>query len=730
MDSYNIDLEQQNPRGQGFRLDDVYYIIFKHKWKIIIGAFAGLFAAECLHKFNPPPYQSEAKLYVRYVMTESKSAGPAAEDVSMKSPDQRGETIMDSEVEILTSLDLARQVAAAVGPERILGKKEKGDRDLDFAAAAIKNNLTVEVPPMSSVIRVTFKNRNREVAQVALRELVDRYLKMHGEIYQSIGKAGDFLSQETDQLRSRLSETEEELRKAKDKVGVISLEETKKADSEAIAKIRQEIFGVEAEMAERTAILNEMSRLQPSIPKPTLNAEIPSGTDRDRYREIAIRVDLLQKKEQGLLTQYTPENSEVKAVQAQLAEAQGIKEKLERDNPAIVAAAPEVANAVQSNDPFNAETETVRLAALQARVKVLNAQLENIRAEMVKVDEMDSVISELQRRKDIEEGNYKYYVASLEQSRIDEALGGGRVSNISQIQVPSSPYIDWAKAYKLLGLVGASGLFLGLGSAFFVEFYLDRSVRRPVDFERGLVPPLMLAIPDFGKKAMKSGSAQGKSGMELGTADSVAEFRPYLDTMCNLIISDFEARKIKHNPKLIAVTGVGEHSGVTTIAAGLAACLSKTGNGKILLVNMSPTNGSAQRFYRGKAVRGLEDVLSSKDSTQIEDKLYVVSDETDEAKPYRAMPQRFNELVPKLKAADFDYIIFDMPAVSQTSITPRLAGFMDMVMLVVKSENTDRDIVNKAAALLGKATPHVGAVLNMTHSYVPARLQQQFFDGG
>jgi Mrp family chromosome partitioning ATPase len=90
----------------------------------------------------------------------------------------------------------------------------------------------------------------------------------------------------------------------------------------------------------------------------------------------------------------------------------------------------------------------------------------------------------------------------------------------------------------------------------------------------------------------------------------------------------------------------------------------------------------------------------------------------------RILPGRFNKLVPKLKASNFDYIIFDMPPVSQISITPRLAGFMDMVLLVLESEKTDRDLVQRATALLAESKAHVGAVLNKTKTYVPPKLHQ------
>jgi hypothetical protein len=56
------------------------------------------------------PYQSDAKLYIRYVL-ESKSPGQVGvNDSKLKSPDERGENIINSEVEILTSFDLAQQI--------------------------------------------------------------------------------------------------------------------------------------------------------------------------------------------------------------------------------------------------------------------------------------------------------------------------------------------------------------------------------------------------------------------------------------------------------------------------------------------------------------------------------------------------------------------------------------------------------------------------------------------
>ena len=155
---------------------------------------------------------------------------------------------MESEEEILSSFDLAKEVATAIGPERILAKAGGGN-NLNEAAQMISTGLQIQIPPKSSVIRVAFRHPDVEIVQPVLGEVIDRYLKMHAEIHRPEG--GDFLIQETDQLRSRLAQTEEDLRKASNKAGVISLEDTKDNLASQTAQLQTAIFSAQAELAER-----------------------------------------------------------------------------------------------------------------------------------------------------------------------------------------------------------------------------------------------------------------------------------------------------------------------------------------------------------------------------------------------------------------------------------------------------------------------------------------------
>ncbi len=52
-------------------VQDILYVLFKHKWKIIVTSLLGIGAAAAIFLLYPVVYESEAKLMVRYVVDSS-----------------------------------------------------------------------------------------------------------------------------------------------------------------------------------------------------------------------------------------------------------------------------------------------------------------------------------------------------------------------------------------------------------------------------------------------------------------------------------------------------------------------------------------------------------------------------------------------------------------------------------------------------------------------------------
>ena len=108
---------------------------------------------------------------------------------------------------------------------------------------------------------------------------------------------------------------------------------------------------------------------------------------------------------------------------------------------------------------------------------------------------------------------------------------------------------------------------------------------------------------------------------------------------------------------------------------------------------MNVDQGVAHSFYKGKPGCGISDALEPENraEAQVQENLYLATlNNGANDKLVKVLPTRFNHLMPRLKASDYDYIIFDMPPVTQTSATPRLASYMDLALLVLESEKTSQ----------------------------------------
>ncbi len=761
---------------------DIIYALFKHKWKIILCSLLGIAAAAVLYVSYPKTYSSQARLFIRYV-EQGKTPTSSEEDSRVTTVEARGDAIINSELQIITSMDLAIKVAEEIGPEKILEDPTR-TRDIDAAAQRIRRALSVSIPRSSSVISIDFKSGNRSLVQPVLKELIDGYLAKHLET-RSAGSFDTFVNQQAEQYRNRLARTEEELRKALDRAGVISLEEAKADQNTKISSIRGALLDSKAELAAREAALEQLKSLSPRVSTsndPEEETVQPQSIDPgtlQSYASLQARLDLLRRNEQDYLTRFTTENALVKGVQSQIAEAEARKEELERDNPLLVQAAPTTVasprGGPQSFAGGDLTSATIQVIALRSKIEVLEQQSAQIQQDADRISSVETEIQDLRRRKEIEEQNFRYFSESREQAKIDEAFGAGRVNNIGIVQQPSPPIADSSMTKKVAGGALAVGIALGLVWSLLFELFLDQSIKRPIDVKRNLNIPLFLSIPDttsraYRKLLKKTGkqnvldrekrskekqskdSYQPKSPTLIAAAKSDPEqfatgthasiekhteaspwdqdhaLHPYYEALRDRLIGFFEGRGMTHKPKLIGLTGIGDTPGTTTVAAGLAATLSQTGEGNVLLVDMTLGSESAQQFYHGKNIENLEQLLGDSPVTEKknEGKLVVAAEGSNGFKLPKILPNRFNDLVPKLKTSEFDYIIFDMPAVSPISVTPRLASFMDAVFLVIESEKADKDVVTRATELLQKTNDNIGAILNKTKSYVPKRLQEEY----
>jgi uncharacterized protein involved in exopolysaccharide biosynthesis/Mrp family chromosome partitioning ATPase len=645
------EIRREPQHHSGIHLSDILFALFKRKWTIILCALLGIIAAAASYFLYPHTYESDARLLVRYVL-ERSAVDPIDNTNRANLTGKTTDSIIDAEVQILTSWDLAVQVADAIGSKR-LGAPSK-----EAAAANIILGLRATASTGSDVIFISYKDRSPEMATLVLQELLSRYFVKHLEVHRSAG-AFDFVTQQTDQVRTRLNQTEDALKSLRDKTGVVSLKDGSTALTAEAAKIQDDLNVAEAELAERKALVKQ-----------------------------------------------TVENK-----------SQGWK-----------------ANSAQAGK--SRQSEKARVAGIEAKVEALKSRLHDVQQRIKQLSELTPQMVELERKRELDEANYKYFAESLEKARIDEALDPSKMPNISAVQRPSPPVLDTKMRYKITFGLAGGGLVLGIALALLRGLILNRTVGRPLELETRLHIPLMLSIPYSnsrnGHMALPPNGAPANPGAlatrphhpKLAPWEPGHFMRPYCDAIRDRLGLYFELNNLTHKPKLVGVAGFSEAAGTSTLAAGLAASLSETDDGKVLLVDVNLGPEEVHPFFKGKPAYSLTAAL--KPQTEIasaSENLYLATVRSSTTGGLAQVGlKKFFDMMPNMKASDFDYIIFDMPPLDQTSPTWGMSAFMDKLLLVVEAEKNNRDVIKRGYRKLVAERDNVAVVVNKARSYVPKSL--------
>jgi len=248
-----------------------------------------------------------------------------------------------------------------------------------------------------------------------------------------------------------------------------------------------------------------------------------------------------------------------------------------------------------------------------------------------------------------------------------------------------------------------------------------------IPYER---PRARLSLP--GKSAglelqpYRNGNGNGKNGSSIAPWSPDHFIRPFCEAIRDRFGLYFELNQLTHKPKLIGVTAFSHGGGTSTIAAGLAAALSETDDGKVLLVDVNLGPGDVHPFFKGKPAYALATALQPSGAIDpAADNLYLATVGSSRSGPAQLGLKRFFDLMPNLKASEFDYIIFDMPPLEQISPTWALSPFMDKLLLIVQGDTSNKEVVKRGYQKLVAERENVSVVFNKAQSYGP-----KWIDGG
>ncbi|HUI26156.1 MAG TPA: polysaccharide biosynthesis tyrosine autokinase [Candidatus Kryptonia bacterium] len=363
--------------------------------------------------------------------------------------------------------------------------------------------------------------------------------------------------------------------------------------------------------------------------------------------------------------------------------------------------------------------ESGYLAAM-GREDELRAQLDAQKDAALDLKENSVDYNMLKRDVDTSHALYESTLARMKETTVADSL---RVSNVTVVDKAETPLFASRpkRALNILLSVIAS-LVLGTGLAFFFE-YLDNTLKTPEEVERFVRVPALGLVPSFaGSAAANPAGATGVPALAASVLPrelvTLHHSRSVVSEAYRTIRTAILLSSADNAPRVLLVTSGQAGEGKTVTAVNTAITLAQSG-ARVLVVDADMRRPRCHRVLGAENGHGLSTLLTGQGDlhdtvrpTQI-DNLFFISSGPIPPNPAELVGSvRMRETLALLREG-FDYVLIDSPPVLPVTDGVLLATMVDGVVLVVKGQQTPKDVVRKARERLDYARAKVlGVVLN------------------
>ncbi len=488
------------PGGQTTRytLRTLLAAVFRQK-RIIVLAFSVVFIPVlAVVLLQPPQYMSETKLLLERQRSAPVITSNYAKVANLDTTvlDRVGEQEIDSEIDLIQSDDLLRQVVIAcdlwkkVPAWRKLLPIPLASTDVRIADATdrLRTQLTIDPPNRSNVVTIRYYSRAPQEAASVLRALTNLYMKKHLEVHRPPGST-EFFNQEVESNRRAYEETQNKLVQFAKSNGVVAADAERAATLQRMTDFQSGLQTTQGQFAATQRRIDDLEAQLKRVP-PRITTKVRSASA--LLEDLKSSLYDLEMKRSELLAKYQPGYRPVQDLDKQIADTRA----------AIAAAEKSPTNETETDlDPghvwLETELEKARadLVALRAMAGQTKQTIGQYEQRALHLDELAAKQSELQGDAKATEEAYLGSLQKQSEARLSEALDRARIMNVAvaeQALVPVLP-VSSRLTRVLLGLGLAMIVALGLG---FLADYLDQSFRTPEEVEAFFDVPVLAALPN------------------------------------------------------------------------------------------------------------------------------------------------------------------------------------------------------------------------------------------
>jgi succinoglycan biosynthesis transport protein ExoP len=704
-------------------------VVRKHHWTVLT-AFVVLFLTVWIGSWKEKPvYRAKALIEI------DKEDPSVANPQELFQVDEVSDAYLETQYKVLGSDDLAErvihqldldskseflpsrihwpwsviapQVQAAVSAEQ--DKKAMDPYVQDTVLRRFQDRLDIRPVRRSRAVELWFDSQDPELAARTVNAVVDDYIQKNFQArWDAAQKASSWLSQQLQDLKSKLEKSQDDLQKYSADNGLLYLE-TGKGDSESI--VNQTVLGIQGELTKAEADRFEKESIYRLVQAGDFGS-LPGVFDNKLLQDLTVKLADLQREHAQLAATFTEDYPKVKEIQGQITEVQSSLERERRR------AAQKI-----GNDYF----------AAVRREKLVRQSFAETQAEANQVAEKSVQYEMLNREVETNKGLYEGLLERLKEASVSAGLKAGNIRVVDPGTVPFKPI---APNYPLnLGLASILGLGLGISMAFLKE-HLDQTIRYSEDVYNYLGVPVIGFVPKYAalnKKNLKEiaaaenelnlGASETKSAMgsifadahsrnDRGIHKGSAFSEAFRELRTSVILSS--SGRFANS---ILVTSAQSGEGKTTVAVNLAFSLAQLGQ-PVLLVDADMRRPTIQKYFPQRGSR-LSSYLSGQGAWQ--EMVYPTSVRGLSVMHCGPIPENPSELLSsdRMRAmlqesmSTYRFVILDSPPLLNRADSRILGSMVGATILVVKGGETPRQVVQYAESQARSVgTNLIGVVLN------------------
>ncbi|MBZ0168795.1 Protein-tyrosine kinase [Candidatus Methylomirabilis lanthanidiphila] len=400
--------------------------------------------------------------------------------------------VLKTEMQILESPDLVQKAGEASGYPLLNDGTQESTAQNGRTLASLLGRLDVNPVPDSNVMEVSFRDQDPVRATRFLNTLAGRYLEKHVAVHRGNGDAANFFTQQAALYNTRFEKAKEALAQYQGKDKIIDLNQEITLNLTTLSKFEGTLKEIQAgiEGAEKEiGILEQQVKQQPDQIS-TQNTVMVNP----EVAFISSKLIELERQRNELLQRYTPQSRFVVEKENEIA---ALRKQLEGTQQHVAGDTIISRNKLRETLSEQLFLKKAALDSIKAKRSALLPEMAPYQARLSLLKSRSLDLERLQQELSSARDAYLLSTKKAEEVRMSTAMDEEKMINVVILQEAVAPVFPLPKGLLMaLAMAAVSGLILGVGTAFALEF-LNTTIKHEDDVERFLKVPVLATVREF-----------------------------------------------------------------------------------------------------------------------------------------------------------------------------------------------------------------------------------------